>query len=39
MPKAILLVAAKSMLVFPTASVAKASGGDVKYTWTLVTLG
>src|SRR6266498_1459012 len=39
MRKSILLAAVLALLVFSTASVAKASGGDVEYTWTLAALG
>ena len=39
MRKSILLVAVVALLLLPTASPAKASGGKVEYTWTLAALG
>jgi hypothetical protein len=39
MRKSTLLIAVAAMLLVSTASAARASGGDVEYTWTLAALG
>src|ERR1041384_564975 len=39
MRKSILVIAVVAMLLVSTASTARASGGDVEYTWTLAALG
>jgi hypothetical protein len=39
MRKSIILVVVLAMLLFSTVSAARASGGNVEYTWTLAALG
>jgi hypothetical protein len=39
MRKSVLVIAVVAILLLSTVSAAKASGGDVEYTWTLAALG